>query len=208
MKDNTRSYICFVCFQDFENIDSFRQHIINNHEEGTDYVPCPSCKIPLRDVTRHFALRHPELAFPKNYPTKPIVIRDIKKIHKKKKTTYKQGNFFSKKNNKDLFFRSGMELEFYKILETKSDVIKYNAEPIEIDYQYEGGNHKYIPDILVEYQNNKKELWEIKPKSQTKLPKNQAKWQAANEYCKRRNWNFLVLTERGLRLLKLGKFPT
>lgn len=208
MKNNTRSYICFVCFQDFENVEAFRQHIVNNHEEGTDYVPCPSCKIPLRDVLRHFALKHPESIFPKNYPTKPIVIRDIKKISKKKKPTYKQGNFFSKKNNKDLFFRSGMELEFYKILENKKDVLKYNAEPIEIDYQYEGSSHKYIPDILVEYQDNKKELWEIKPKSQTKLPKNQAKWQAANEYCKRRNWDFLVLTERGLRLLKLGKFPT
>ena len=201
MRNSFRNYLCFICFQEFENIDEFRDHIVQSHEEGTDFILCPVCKMPLRELKIHMALKHPEFQIPAGYPTKPIIIRDIKKP-KKKKHTYKQGNFFSKKNNKDLFFRSGMELEFYKILESKKDVLKYIAEPIEIDYSYEGYPHKYIPDILVEYTTNKKELWEIKPKSQTKLPKNQAKWHAANEYCKKRNWNFIVLTERGLRLLK------
>lgn len=203
---NTRDYVCFVCFEGFEDIDSFRDHIITNHEEGTDFIFCPHCRFPLRELKTHLALKHPELQIPKDYPTKPIILRDIKK-QKKKKPAYKQGNYFSKKNNKDLFFRSGMELEFYKILEDKNDVSKYNVEPIEIDYIFEGSPHRYIPDILVEYSDGKKQLWEIKPFHQRKLPKNQAKWKAANEYCKRRNWEFVVLTERGLRLFKKGRNP-
>ena len=41
-----------------------------------------------------------------------------------------------------------------------------------------------------------------KPNSQKKLPKNLAKWSAAADYCKKRNWEFIVLTEKGLKLLK------
>lgn len=203
---NIRDFVCFVCFEGFEDIDSFRDHITTNHEEGTDFIFCPHCKFPLRELRTHLALKHPNLDIPKGYPLKPIIIRDIKKA-KKKKPTYKQGNYFSKKNSKELFFRSGLELEFYKILEDKKDVNKYAVEPIEIDYIFEGSSHRYIPDILVEYTNGIKQLWEIKPFHQRKLPKNQAKWKAANEYCKKRNWEFIVLTERGLRLFKKGRNP-
>lgn len=206
MSKNIRDYLCFVCFEGFDHIDSFRDHIAQNHEEGTDYIVCPYCKMPMRELRTHLALKHPTMPVPNDYPMKPIILRDIKK-QKKKKPTYKQGNFYSKKNKKDLFFRSGMELEFYKVLEDKNDVLAYNAEPIEIDYIFEGSTHRYIPDILVHYNSGEKQLWEIKPKSQTKLPKNKAKWAAANDYCKKRNWEFIVLTERGLRLLKKGKKP-
>ena len=118
---------------------------------------------------------------------------------------FKQGTFYSKKNNKNLFFRSGLESEFYKVLEKKQDVIRYAVECVEIEYVYEGKVRRYIPDILIEYNNGKKEIWEIKPKNQTKIPKNLAKWDAASSYCKKRNMEFVVLTERGLRILKKGK---
>jgi len=76
---------------------------------------------------------------------------------------------------------------------------------LEIEYVYEGKLRKYIPDILVEYNTGKKELWEIKPKNQTKIPKNLAKWKAADEYCRKRNIEFIVFTEKGLRMLKNKK---
>jgi len=82
------------------------------------------------------------------------------------------------------------------------DVLKYKPEPFKIEYFFEGFTHNYIPDILVEYINGKKELWEIKPKHQTTLPKNQAKWTYANNYCKSRNIEFMVYTEKGLKELQ------
>lgn len=198
-------HVCFVCSLFFDTIEEFRTHIVQNHEEGTDFIICPheECKIPVRELKTHCILKHPGFQIPTGYPTRPIILRDSKiKKNKKKIRPFKTGFFNSRKNSKKLYFRSGLECEFYKILESKSDVVRYTAEPLEINYFYEGASHRYIPDIFVEYNDGKKELWEIKPKSQTKMPKNVAKWQAANEYCKKRNWNFIVLTETGLKILK------
>ncbi len=205
MNNNKRikNFCCFVCDTIFESIEEFRTHIVNDHEEGTDFIicPCEECQIPVRDLRTHVVLKHPGYKIPDGYPTRPIILRDSRN-KKKRKTAFKQGNFYSKKNNKNLFFRSGLESEFYKVLEKKRDVLRYTVESIEIEYSYEGKRRRYIPDILVEYNDGKKELWEIKPKNQTKMPKNLAKWQAASDYCKKRNIEFVVLTERGLRMLK------
>jgi len=203
-----KNYVCFVCSLMIESLEEFRTHIVQNHEEGTDYITCPcdNCKIPVRDLKTHYAVKHPEHSIPSGYPTRPIIIRDARvKKGKKKVTKFKTGSFYSKKNNKDLYFRSGLESEFYKILEKRRDVLNYSVEALEIEYYFEGYTHRYIPDILVEFTDGRKELWEIKPKSQTKLPKNTAKWSAANEYCKKRNWKFIVLTENGLKMLKKGR---
>lgn len=205
-KQRIKNFCCFVCDNIFETLEEFRSHIVTEHEEGTDFIicPCETCKIPVRDLRTHVALKHPEFKIPNGYPTRPIILRDSKS-KKKRKTVFKQGNFYSQKNNKQLFFRSGMESEFYKCLEKKTDVIKYQVESLEIEYVYEGKLRKYIPDILVEYNTGKKELWEIKPKNQTKIPKNLAKWKAADEYCRKRNIEFIVFTEKGLRMLKNKK---
>jgi hypothetical protein len=205
-KPRIKNFCCFVCDNIFETLEEFRSHIVTEHEEGTDFIicPCETCKIPVRDLRTHVALKHPEFKIPEGYPVRPVILRDSK-FKKKRKTAFKQGNFYSKKNNKQLFFRSGMESEFYKCLEKKNDVVKYQVESLEIEYVYEGKLRKYIPDILVEYNTGKKELWEIKPKNQTKIPKNLAKWKAADEYCRKRNIEFIVFTEKGLRMLKNKK---
>ena len=66
-------------------------------------------------------------------------------------TKFKQGNFYSEKNKCDIFFRSGLELKFIKHLEKNPKVKKYKAESLQIEYFFNGGNHNYIPDILIEY---------------------------------------------------------
>lgn len=203
MNKRIKNFICFVCDNIFETVEEFRSHIVSDHEEGVDFIicPCEECKIPVRDLRVHVATKHPEFKIPEGYPLRPIILRDSK-CKKKRNLGFKQGNFYSKKNNKEIFFRSGMESEFYKVLEKRKDVVRYSVESLEIEYNYEGRTRRYIPDILVEYTNGKKELWEIKPKNQTKMPKNLAKWQAADSYCRKRNIEFVVLTERGLRMMK------
>lgn len=69
------------------------------------------------------------------------------------------------------FFRSGLELKFIKYLEKNRKVKRYKSESLQIEYFFNGRDHNYIPDILVEYTDGKIELWEIKPKSQTKWDK-------------------------------------
>jgi hypothetical protein len=208
MSENKKAkhFTCFCCSEMFDTLEEFRIHITTSHEEGIDYIACPikDCQIPVRDLRTHYATKHPEQQIPPGQACRPTIIRDTKSFKKKRSTVFKSGDFFSKKNNKILHFRSGFECEFYKILEKKRDVARYSAESLVIEYHFQGGMHRYYPDILVEYTNGKKQVWEIKPKNQTKLPKNLAKWQAANEYCRKRNMEFVVLTEKALRMMKKG----
>ena len=87
----------------------------------------------------------------------------------------------------------------------------------------DGRVHRYFPDFLVKqinkYGNKETILIEVKPKAQTIPPDiskkktgngnvsrkyinevktwgiNQAKWQAAEEYCKDRGWKFQIMHE-------------
>lgn len=204
-KNTGRNYCCFICEQSYDQLDVFRSHIVTEHKEGDDYVICPSCSIPTRDLIAHYRSKHIGEVIPPGTQTKALIIRDVKKKVKKigkKVTKFKQGNFYSEKNHCNIFFRSGLELKFIKHLEKNPKVRKYKAESLQIEYSFNGGTHNYIPDILVEYTDGKIELWEIKPKSQTKWDKNIAKWKAANVYCKKRNWEFIVMTENALKTLK------
>lgn len=204
-KNTGRNYCCFICEQSYDQLDVFRSHIVTEHKEGDDYVICPSCGIPTRDLIAHYRSKHIGEVIPPGTQTRALIIRDVKKKVKrtgKKVTKFKQGNFYSEKNHCNIFFRSGLELKFIKHLEKNPKVRKYKAESLQIEYSFNGGTHNYIPDILVEYTDGKIELWEIKPKSQTKWDKNIAKWKAANVYCKKRNWEFIVMTENALKTLK------
>ena len=56
------------------------------------------------------------------------------------------GYFYSPKNNKNFFFRSLLELNYFIILEQDDTVINYTVEPFQIKLP---NNHHYTPDVLV-----------------------------------------------------------
>ncbi len=196
MKSKKREFLCFICSEDFDDYEIMKKHVFENHREGEDYVVCPKCFCPLRDLINHYRLKHIGHQIPPNTQVRPVIMRDC---FKNKKTKFKQGTFNSEKTKRTIFFRSGLELKFYQKLEKNPKVKDYRVENIYIEYFFDGTKHTYIPDVLVEYVDGKIEMWEIKPKSQTKWPKNIAKWSAANVYCKTRNWEFIVMTENALR---------
>lgn len=196
MRNAKREFLCFVCSEGFDNHEQMKDHIFANHREGDDYVICTRCLTPLRDLCNHYKTKHIGIQIPANAQTKPIIIRDC---YKNKKTRFKQGTYQSEKTKRTVNFRSGLELKFYEKLEKNPNVKDYRVENVNIEYFFEGSKHTYIPDVLVEYADGKIEMWEIKPKSQTKWPKNIAKWTAANSYCRKRNWEFIVVTENALK---------
>lgn len=114
-------------------------------------------------------------------------------------------------------YRSSWEWSFMRFCDTNESVIKWASEAISIPYKdpLTGRNTIYVPDFFIEYvdKNNKvhTELIEIKPASQTLLEKtgknkynqlqfvkNQAKWQAANMWCKQQGIKFRILNENDL----------
>jgi hypothetical protein len=194
-----------VCGQEFKEYDEFKSHIIESHEEGREYLTCPKCQGPVRDIKMHYKAKHPGWEVPKGIQHKTTVWNDFSSRGKKRSTgvKFRKGTFISNKmNGKELYYRSGFEAEVYEVLEALPDVVTYDAEPLEIPYLFNGKSKRYRPDLSILFADGHKEIWEIKPATQTALPVNEAKWTAANTYCQNRGWEFMVLTEVGFGKLK------
>jgi hypothetical protein len=124
----------------------------------------------------------------------------------------------------NIIYRSRWELLFMSFCDKRDDVLKWASEELYIPYRspIDGRAHRYYPDFLIIKRDRSGKivnaLIEIKPKNQTKPPVkqkritrnylyevkrwgiNDAKWKAANEYCKDRGWEFHILTEDDLNL--------
>lgn len=109
----------------------------------------------------------------------------------------KKGQYFSDKNNKEIRYESSYELAAYKILEQMSKVLSYDRCPYSIDYEFEG-YRRYLPDILVAYEDGSKEIIEVKPEYELKNEKVQAKKLAGEYFCGRRGMSYTIWTEKEL----------
>ena len=143
----------------------------------------------------------------------------------RKRPKWRQGEFVP--NNKEKFigskgtYRSGLELKFFRFCDNNKNVLKWGSENVIVPYTspLDGRVHRYFVDnyvVIKEGNDIKKYLVEIKPSKQTKPPQtkyrkkqhliyeqknyviNQAKWEAAKKYGKKRGLTFIILTEREL----------
>jgi hypothetical protein len=113
---------------------------------------------------------------------------------------YKYGIFFSYKNNKEIHYRSSYELAAYNILEKMSVVKSYTIENLIIPYIYNGIDRSYIPDILVTYINEEKEIIEIKPNNLLNDSQNIAKAEAAEKFAINNKMKFSIWTDKTHKL--------
>jgi hypothetical protein len=119
----------------------------------------------------------------------------------------------------NIIYRSLWERRVMVHLDENPGVVKWSSEEVVIPYLSPVDNrwHRYFPDFYVQTKNKQgmleSRILEVKPKSQAVAPKakkrvtkqyiqevmtygiNEAKWKAATEYCKDRDWKFMVLTE-------------
>ena len=143
------------------------------------------------------------------------------------------GKFTPKNPNKyvgdpnNIIFRSSWEAKCMSYFDRKDEIISWASEEISIPYRspVDSRIHRYYPDFIIRVKTGDKTktiMIEVKPYKQTQPPKqrsrvtkqyitevttwgvNQAKWVAANEYCKDRGWGFQIITEKELGL-ELGK---
>lgn len=123
----------------------------------------------------------------------------------------------------NIVYRSSYELKFMQYCDLTESVNGWKSEEFWIPYRSPIDNkiHRYFPDFFVKYKdkngNNRHLVVEIKPQKDLKMPEanpkrktkswayavktwavNQAKWEAAKEYCADRNYEFRVLTEKEL----------
>lgn len=200
-----RKWQCFVCGVQHDNFEDFSKHITDEHDEGREFLKCPACNCPVRDIRAHYKAKHPARPIPSGVQLRTAIWRDFSSTGKKrsKKPSFREGNFISNKmNGASLHYRSGYECEVYELLEMDKEVTAYYAEPFKVPYCYKGEWCDYIPDLRIQFADGRVEIWEIKPANQTGYEKNRAKWTAMNEYAKNYGWDFTVITEVGIGKLK------
>lgn len=119
------------------------------------------------------------------------------------KTNFRyKGFFYSKKNDKNIPYRSSYELLAFIILEKLSDVVSYKFEPFVITYKRNHRQHRTIPDLLIDYGNGKKKLIEIKPqfKIDGNLQNTKEKLNIMKNFAKKHKYEFGVWSEKELNL--------
>ena len=122
----------------------------------------------------------------------------------------------------NIICRSSWEKRFCSWCDLNESIIEWGSEEFFIKYVSPVDNryHRYYPDFLIKVKEStgqvKTYVIEVKPKKQTRPPKprknvtksyiyecktyavNQAKWEAANEWCKDRKIEFKIVTEQEL----------
>ena len=117
-----------------------------------------------------------------------------------------------------IIYRSMWELRFMKYCDKNDSILEWSSEEIVIPYRsIDNKVHRYYPDFWIKYKQDDgkmiQDIIEVKPKSQCKRPSkkgkhygkylreartyaiNEAKWDAAREYCLDRGYKFRILTE-------------
>ena len=125
-------------------------------------------------------------------------------------------------NPTNIIYRSLWELKFMKYCDSNANILEWGSEEVVVPYRSPIDNryHRYFPDFYIKVREStgtiKRMIIEIKPQKQCIEPKvqkkktrsyvyqvceyakNQAKWEAAKEFCEDRQWEFKVLTENEL----------
>jgi len=76
-----------------------------------------------------------------------------------------------------------------KILDGNPRVETWSYEPLTIPYVHEGKTRRYIPDFLIVIDGTDM-MVEVKPDELTGIGVNEAKRQAALEFCQRNGWKY------------------
>ena len=128
-----------------------------------------------------------------------------------------------KGNATNIIYRSNWELRVMKWLDGNPAVIWWASEELPIPYVSPVDNkvHRYFPDFIVRTKrkdgSEQTSILEVKPHKQTMMPMqkrktqrylaevatyavNQAKWKAADLFCKEHGWQFQLITEKELGL--------
>ena len=123
----------------------------------------------------------------------------------------------------NIVYRSSYELKFMQYCDLTESVNSWKSEEFWIPYRspLDGKTHRYFPDFFLKYRDKDGKMRnlvvEVKPAKDLKEPQtnpsrrtkswaysvkmwaiNQAKWEAAKEWCADHNYEFRIFTEKEL----------
>ena len=122
----------------------------------------------------------------------------------------------------NIIYRSLWERKFMVYCDRNAKILEWGSEEIALPYisPHDSRVHRYFPDFYIKVQENtgkvKRYLIEVKPKRKTEKPKNprsktylkecqeyainQAKFERAREWAEQHRCEFVVITERDLKI--------
>lgn len=93
-------------------------------------------------------------------------------------------------------YDSALEREYMVELERDAAVIKWTKKHgLKIPYKFLGFTKHYLPDFLVEYKDDHKEIHETKGLPLMLWASTKLKGEAAEEYFKKINWRYKMITK-------------
>ncbi len=219
--------ICPICYRHFRFLrpEHARQHGYDNFAVfrelfGLRYVRSPSlqsvlnrnlrpCK-PGRIFTAEHRANLSKSKLGRSNKKSPEARERMSESAARRCLTYKSSIFagirgewvFSEKADAEVFVRSSYEKRLLRVLDAHPDVIAVEVEPFAIPYSYESRQRHYIPDFLVVFEGNIREVWEVKPQKFIADPMNQAKIAALNAYGCEHHMNGCIVTLEAIQKLE------
>lgn len=109
------------------------------------------------------------------------------------------GLFTSLKNRALVPWESQLEFDCLRLLEVDNTVALFSAQPEVLQYELGGDEHRYYPDLRVDYRDGRTEIVEVKFEADAVEPANQARFEVVAEIYKKRGIGFRLMTERDIR---------
>jgi len=127
-----------------------------------------------------------------------IMIVPARKIRPSKGRNYRS-KISRSKSLRVIHAESLLERDYVRLCNFDKMVEEIAFQPIGIKYNYKGRTRRYFPDYLLRTTDGRYFLVEVKLKKYADTDKNRAKFMAAEEHCRIKGWNFMVVTEDQVR---------
>ncbi len=119
----------------------------------------------------------------------------IKKRKRRRRRHYITGTYNSTKcTSGPINYRSSWELSVAQYLDLDSTVLSYQYEALQIPYVFRGKQHTYYPDFIVQYNNGKNKVIEVKRKDKLGDLKVIAKQKAVKVWCEANGYEYIFWT--------------
>lgn len=120
-------------------------------------------------------------------------------------TRNKKGWYTSTKSGKTYFFRSSWEEAVMHHLDSHEKIATWDYECIRIPYYYDDHKRWYVPDFLVMFTDDKKQVWEVKPEEFLDTERVKNTTTAGKQYCLENHMEYVIVTRHVLK--ELGIYP-
>lgn len=172
-------------------------------KESWDHIPFPISQV---DLSRFETSKVTFISFVKEH-LELILLEGYRTQDQVEKTIYPKTLKLSKMPKAGVC-RSPLEERVIRQYNSDEKVKTILMEPFSIDYRFDNMNKKYIPDLLVVYEDDSKVIVEVKLSSEISELKNQQKFEAALRYAESNDMHFIIrgMDIQGSNYNKTGEF--